>query len=238
MPIYKIVDLNISIDPIFEETRKRLTPYLSDSERADFDASATLEEIKATAAEQEVDPRYIYFAEDSVVLKKICVKVLEEYDGFFFHSSSLEYEGGAYVFTALSGTGKSTHTALWRKVFGEKVRMINDDKPIIRKKDGVFRVYGTPWMGKSNIGSNISAPVKAVYLLKRGESNRAEKISPALGFADLLEATLYPQSKNNAERLLALIDEMFKSVPLFRLTCNMNDDAPLAALNAVRDLQA
>ncbi|MBQ9116882.1 MAG: hypothetical protein IJY04_07635, partial [Clostridia bacterium] len=66
---------------------------------------------------------------------------------FLFHCSAIAVDGQAYAFTAKSGTGKSTHTALWRKAFGDRAVMVNDDKPIIGIKNGVATVYGTPWKG-------------------------------------------------------------------------------------------
>ena len=142
----------------------------------------------------------------------------------------------AYVFTAVSGTGKSTHTALWRKLFKDKVVMINDDKPIIRKKDGVFYVYGTPWMGKSNIGNNVKAPVKAVYILQRGEKNSVVRVKPGEVFKNILEATVVPTDRRNMEKLLELLNEFFSSAPLFLLTCNMDIEAAQVAYNAAENI--
>ena len=141
-------------------------------------------------------------------------------------------DGEAYLFTALSGTGKSTHTALWRKRFGDRVTMINDDKPIIRNIDGKFWVCSTPWMGKSEIGTNIDVPIKAVYVLQRGEKNTAERVSTARVFKQLLEATLVPDTAENMQKLLELFDGLFSSVPLFLLSCNTDEEAAQVAYNA------
>ncbi len=228
MSIYRIADLNIKIEPKYENTSNRISAYLCNERHFDFDASATQAEINdyynsnggqfSTAA-----------CESSIILSKICQKVLESYQGFFFHSSCLMLDGQAYVFSAKSGTGKSTHTALWRKHFGSRVTMINDDKPIIRKTNGKFFVYGTPWMGKSNIGNNVSAPIKAVYILRRGSENKAVRIKPGDVFKEILEATVIPTEKAAMSELLALLDEFFSETPLFLLTCNTDDSAVKAA---------
>ena len=173
--------------------------------------------------------------EGTVIFTKICKKVLESYDGLFFHSSSLSLDGEGYLFTALSGTGKSTHTAFWRELFGDRVTMINDDKPIIRKIDGRFYVCGTPWMGKSNIGTNMNAPIKAVYVLCRGEENRAEQVSPSKVFRELLEATLLPEKGENTVKLLELYDELFSSVKLIKLSCKPDIEAAKVAYAAAQD---
>ena len=138
------------------------------------------------------------------------------------------------MFTALSGTGKSTHTRNWRRLFGDRVTMINDDKPIIRKIDGKFYVCGTPWMGKSEIGCNRIAPVKAIYVLRRGDENHAEKVSPGTVLKELLEATLLPKTRENMGKLLNLFNDLFGSVDLFLLTCNKELDEAQAAYDAAQ----
>ncbi len=111
--------------------------------------------------------------------------------------------------------------------------MINDDKPIIRKKGGVFYVYGTPWMGKSNIGANISAPLGAVFLLERDRVNYAEKVSAGKVFPKLLEATLISKKQDRMSKILELYDEIFSAVDLYLLHCTISDDAVTAAYDAI-----
>ena len=134
-------------------------------------------------------------------------------------------------FQAVSGTG-NTRTALWRRHFGNMVTMINDDKPVIRKCDGKFYVYGTPWMGKANIGTNTKAPVKAVYILQRAEENTAVRVLPSQVMKQLLEATVIDVERSRMEKLLELLDEFFKETPLFLLGCNMDESAVMTAYNA------
>lgn len=237
MSIYNIADLNILINPISRETKKRLLPYIVNSDSFDFEVKVTQSEI-ADLISNSKESCGSFAAESALILTKICNKILEEYEGFFFHSSSLMLDNEGYLFTAVSGTGKSTHTALWRRLFKEKVVMINDDKPIIRKKDGVFCVYGTPWMGKSDIGNNVKAPVKAVYILQRGKENSVERVKTGEVFRNILEATVVPSDRENMEKLLKLLDEFFSSVLLFRLTCNMDIEAAQIAYNASQNTEA
>lgn len=218
MPVYRIAGLNIAMEPVYKETIDRLRPYLTDSGDVDFAVTVDAEQF-AAFSEQSPIPNRPDLDEGPYLYTQICRKVLAEYDGFFFHSSALEIDGEGYLFSALSGTGKSTHTRNWRQYFGDRVTMINDDKPIVRKIDGKFYVCGTPWMGKSDIGCNRTAPIKAVYILQRGDENRAERISPGAVFKQLLEATLLPKTRENMQKLLDLFNDLFSQVPLFLLTC-------------------
>ena len=231
MPIYRIAELNIRMEPKYRETIDRLAPYLTDSETADFTLKLDEEEFAAFCAKTDY-PKRPDLSEGPYLYTHICKTILDQYDGFFFHSSALELDGEGYLFTARSGTGKSTHTANWRKVFGDRVVMINDDKPIIRKIGGRFYVCGTPWMGKSDIGCNRIAPIRAIYVLQRGETNRAEKISPGPVFKQLLEATLLPKTPESMARLLGLFNELFTSADLILLTCNKDADAARTAYEA------
>lgn len=219
MAIYKIADLNIKIDPKYGSTVEHLKPYLSDEKSFDIEITNSDSEI-AEFAKTSSAPCTPELAESFLILNKLCIEIFEKFNGFFFHSSSLMIDNEAYVFTAKSGTGKSTHTALWRKLFGDKVKMINDDKPIIRKHNGNFYIYGTPWMGKSEIGSNAKALVKAVFVLERGIENCVKSVSVGEVFGNLLEATLVFHEKDKMIRLLDMYDEFFSSTRLFKLKCN------------------
>ena len=234
MAIYKIAEINILINPIYGYTKKQMEPFICGETDYEFDASATREEIERSVSRDET-PVPPALHEGPIILTKICRRMLEDYDGFFFHSSSLCLNGEGYLFTALSGTGKSTHTSYWRELFGGKVTMINDDKPIIRKIDGKFYVCSTPWMGKSNIGTNLNVPVKAVYVLKRGDENRAEQVSPAKVFRELLEATLLPDKRENTAKLLELYDGLFSQAKLVELYCKPEIEAAKTAYNAVNE---
>ena len=231
MPVYRIAKLNIKIEPLYPETEQRLQPFAAQSGAVDFDASVTHDDVAEYFATHE-DNCPPHLAEGALILTNICKTVLRDYDGCFFHSSCLMMDGEAYMFTAQSGTGKSTHTRLWRKHFGDRVTMINDDKPIIRKIDGRFWVCSTPWMGKSEIGTNIDVPIKAIYVLKRGAENSAERVSVAGVFPQLLEATLLPKDADNMQKLLCLFDGLFSKVPLFLLRCNQDEEAAVVAFNA------
>ena len=231
MPVYRIAELNIKLDPEYKETIDRLAPYLTDSADYDFEVARDSEGL-AEFTQNCTFPDRPDLNDGPVLYTKICRRILSDYDCVFFHSAALALDGEGYLFTALSGTGKSTHTRNWRRLFGDRVTMINDDKPIIRKYNGRFIVCGTPWMGKSDIGCNMTAPIKAVYVLKRGEENSAEKISPGEVLKELFEATLLPNTRENMSKLLNLFNGLFTDAGLFLLTCNKDISAAQVAYDA------
>lgn len=237
MPIYKIAELNFEYNPHYEKTALQLLPYACDESKVDFSLSVTDEEIASYKVCDGVSYS-VNEAESTALVNKLYNKIFDEYNGFFFHSSSLMLDNEGYVFTAESGTGKSTHASLWCTHFGNKVTMINDDKPIIRKIDDKFFIFGTPWMGKSNIGNNISTTVKAVYILRQSKENSIKKVSVGEVFPDLLKATLVLSSRDKFAKLLEIYDEFFSTVSLFVLNCNTDISSVKVAYEAAQNSNA
>ena len=145
--------------------------------------------------------------------------------GFLLHSSAVAVEDRAYLFSAPSGTGKSTHTALWLDYFGDRAQIINDDKPAIRYMNHRFYACGTPWSGKSDLNVNRMVPVQGIAFLERGEKNTIEPMPSRDGIIALMNQTLRPDDRDCMNLLLFLLDRLFRQIPVYRLRCNMEPDA-------------
>ena len=158
---YKMADKVIEVTSIYEKVHRYCKDYES-GEAADFSVSTTQADIdfetqrELKCAEHDGRPPLNSpddYREELAVYRKIAEK-MPEYDTFLFHGSCVAVDGAAYCFTAKSGTGKSTHTRLWREMPGERAVMINDDKPLIRIRDGQATVFGTPWDGKHHLSTS------------------------------------------------------------------------------------
>lgn len=157
---------------------------------------------------------------------------LIDYNGIMLHSSCVEKDGFAYLFSARSGTGKSTHTHLWLKNLSD-TRIINDDKPALLLENGVWYACGTPFSGKTDENQNIKVPVRAIVFIKRAEKNKVEKLPVPDSVKLLFEQTIRPNNKNSAEKMLSLVDSLLTSVPVFSLECNMEDDAAITSYTEI-----
>ncbi len=158
-----------------------------------------------------------------------CSKMLD-FEGFMLHASAVAYENKAYVFSAPSGTGKSTHTALWQKVFGEeKTYIINDDKPAIKFCGDEILVCGTPWSGKTDKNKNITVPLGGICFLERGTINEIEELSPKEAIYKILNQTLRPLGEDNMVKLLELINRVLVRSKVYCMKCNMSDEAAVVA---------
>ncbi len=151
---------------------------------------------------------------------------LLDFDGFMLHASAVAYENKAYLFSARSGTGKSTHAELWKKYFGaDKAVIINDDKPAIRLMDNSFFVYGTPWSGKSDKNLNIKVPLRSIVFIERSETNRIDRIDNKQAIGLIMNQTLRPKQIEKMDKLFDLLDKLLATVPIYKLCCNISEDA-------------
>ncbi|MDO5560477.1 MAG: hypothetical protein Q4F95_12915 [Oscillospiraceae bacterium] len=164
------------------------------------------------------------YLESLAVYRKICTRLISD-NIILFHCSALKIDGEAVLFTAPSGTGKSTHAALWRQCFGDRVRIINDDKPLIMLDNDKALVYGTPWSGKHGLDNNESAPVSAVFFLEQAKDNSCIRISPQDAYPVILNQTFRPDSADSVKRVLSMTKRFSHNAALFRLRCNMSAEA-------------
>ena len=103
--------------------------------------------------------------------------------------------------------------------------MIHDDKPIIRKIDNEFFVYGTPWKGKHDLGTNKRAKIKAICKIYQAKENKIEKISSGEMLLTILNQTVRPTEEAKFDKLLVLLDDLLKSAGLYSLGCNISQEA-------------
>lgn len=158
--------------------------------------------------------------------------VLIHFNGMMLHSSCVVYENKAYLFSAASGTGKSTHTQLWLKRFPGSY-ILNDDKPAIRITDKGIYAYGTPFSGKTDLNVNTGIEIGGICVVKRCETNHIEKITTEEALFSLLNQTVRPSDEDAMDKLLDTLDKVVRTVPIYRLSCNMDISAAEVAYNGM-----
>ena len=238
---YKIAERVVEINSLYEKVHNYCRDYETD-ETADFSVSITPDDI--VYEKQKTDSEYAYeglplpnfsdaLLEETAVYRKIGEK-MPDYDTIIFHGSVIAVEGQGFLFTAKSGTGKSTHTRLWREYLGEKAVMVNDDKPMLKITDNGVIAYGTPYNGKHHLGCNMSVPLKAICILTRGEKNSIVRIDKKEAYAMLLQQVYRPNDPVQMAKTLKLLDRMAENVGLYKLACNMDIEAAEVAYNAMK----
>lgn len=177
------------------------------------------------------------YLETLAVYRKIAEQMLS-YDTILFHGSVIAVDGEGYLFTAKSGTGKSTHTRLWRETFGDRAVMVNDDKPLLRiTKEGVT-AYGTPWDGKHRLSTNTSVPLKGICILERAAENHIIKLDTKeqlrSAYPMIVQQTHKSSNPANARKTMELIDRLMAALPIYRLSCNMEHAAAKVAYEGMQ----
>lgn len=228
----KLANHIFAIENKYKYTENLFKDYIIDGGQAEFEISVTDSEImrEKTNSASRFSPEYL---ESLAVYRKICDYLIDK-GVILFHCSALEIDGEAYLFTAPSGTGKSTHTRLWRKHFGDRVTMINDDKPLLMfSPDGQITVFGTPYMGKENIGSNSSAVVGGIVILAQAKENSIKRMTAHECFPALLNQAY---RSTDAGRMIKTLDMVsaLSGLPVYKLECNISDEAVILAYNALK----
>ena len=241
MKLIRLADKVIAVSSLHEYIAGYCKDYISD-DTPDFAVQITQsdidyerekskqEDIKEGIPIRNFSDEYL---ETLAVYRKTAEKMID-YDTILFHGSAVAVDGIGYLFTAKSGTGKSTHTRLWRELFGERAVMVNDDKPLIKVSENGIIVYGTPWDGKHRLSTNISVPLKAVCVLERSDENRIERVTADSVYDMLVQQVYRPQNPQRLLKTLQLIDVLSENAELYRLGCNVDISAAKTDYNAMK----
>ena len=156
------------------------------------------------------------------------------FNGLVLHASAVALEGRAYLFSGPCGRGKSTHTRLWQQTFGDAVQVFNDDKPALRRLDGRWYAYGTPWCGKDGINLNQKWPLGGICFLEQAQENRIRRLSAAEALPLILAQTTYRLQPQSMELLLASLDKLLREIPVFLLENRPEEAAARLSFETMR----
>ena len=210
--LYKIADLIADV-PAAGGLAPRCKDYLYTGEKtADIVIHADL------YRSEKYDPR---LGENTVAYMESAYQFYMElihYNGFYLHASAVVLDGKAYLFSGPCGAGKSTHTQIWQQTFGPQAHVINDDKPALRRLDGQWYAYGTPWCGKDGINMNEKAPVVGLCFLKKAQENKIRRLGSFEAMQKILSQTIYRfQTADKLDKLLGLLELFMKEIPVYEL---------------------
>ena len=236
----EIAGAAIGVQPMFFSTREYCREYLTDRQ-PELLVAVTGEDLafqqnllEQEALEEGLKIRKFTepFLERATIQRKIADYLVGR-NILLLHGSTVAVDGSAYLFTAPCGTGKSTHTRLWREVFGDRAVMVNDDKPFLKITTEGVLAYGSPWSGKHGLATNICVPLKGICLLQRGTENEIRPLAPEYGIGLLREQAHIPEDSALRGSVFALVDALLEKVPLWQMTCNKESVAAEIAYRAM-----
>lgn len=234
---YKIAGLKILMTTYCQRTKYQAEKYIDDCDWNEDEADGIIN--LGMEFYENIHEKYMPYADyDSIEYMYTGSRfhrMLLDFDGCMLHSSAVVVDGYAYLFSADSGTGKSTHTRQWLKHFGERAYIINDDKPALRCIDNQWYVYGTPWSGKTDLNVNACVKLGAIVFLERAEDNWIENISAAEAVPKFFKQTI--RKLGTVEKMdmaLNAIERVLSQNPVYKMGCNISDDAVVTAYEKIR----
>ena len=227
--VIRVANKNIGMEAIYGRMRMYSEPYLTDAP-ADFVVQSSQEEIlKDGAAYRKVNPWgrvYKGEIESILLLRKIADRLID--------SDTLLMHGAAYLFTAPSGTGKTTHIRKWLENLPDAY-VVNGDKPLVIVGETPM-ACGTPWCGKERMGTNAVVPLKGIVMMKRSEENTIRPMSFIEAFPRLMEQTHRPENTEKMRKTVQLLSRLGKQVKLWQFDFNnFKDDAFEVAYRALTE---
>ena len=231
MAKYKITDIVFGMAPLYPTLQKQSAAYLYDG---DEEIRGTIEFPRESIEKCVAKNPHLSFDEAEYICTGIIFyNYLLKCGGMMLHSSAVEYNGYAYLFSAPSGTGKSTHAKLWLKNF-PGARIINDDKPALRFFGDKLYACGTPWSGKTDLNINTCVPVGGICFISRDENNHIERADTEFMLKNLLEQTVRPANEKAMDAVLNFIEKIMKTTPVYKLGCNMDIQAAQVSYDAMK----
>lgn len=238
----QIAGKTAAVSCLFESTPHQFSRYLTQN-APDFSITVVPEDLRFEQEELDREAREEGFRlrtftdpflERAAIQRRFAEHLLD-HGILLLHGSTVAVDGKAFLFTARSGTGKSTHTRFWLEVFGDRARMVNDDKPFLQITGSGVVAHGSPWSGKHGLDSNISAPLAGICLLERGVENSIRRATPEELLPMLFHESAHPRDPSQAETHRLLVEALSRNVPLWQMRCNKNPEAAIIAHRAMSE---
>ena len=247
MSLYKIanliVDMNIKYEPLLSQSSKyeikksnKFDLNKFDSNKFDLShADIVIPNMNEELLKYENKFPHLSIGDCEYMLYGACFyEELLKHNGILLHSSCVVLDGYAYLFSAPSGVGKSTHTQLWLQAF-KNARILNDDKPAIIIKNNNVYASGTPFSGKTNLNINEIYPIKGIAFIERSKDNWIKENDIKSSIYAMLNQTIRPNDEIIMENAIDIIEKIVKNVKIYKFGCNISLDAVYTSYNKMKE---
>lgn len=225
----RLAELNIAIDNKYEYVKTLCGDYIVEGE-ADFCVAVTDEQINAERNSLEDDEPYL---ESLAIYREIATSIID-FNGFLLHAAVISVQNSGIAFLAKSGTGKTTHLNLWLQLLGERLTVINGDKPLLRFINGKLYAYGTPWSGKEALNTNAKTQLKNVCFISRAEQNKCFALTDKeLIFKKLFSQVYLPKNPQSLKNTLDFFGKIMENCSFYSIECNMDIEAAKTAYQKI-----
>ena len=231
---FRIAGFNVFVNNEVNYIKLHTKEFFSTFDVADISLDITNEDVYYEVEQADSSHKRSYLQYNSIHRK--IAEWLPQNNAFVLHSATFDVDGVGVAFAAHSGTGKTTHMNLWQKLLGDKMTIVNGDKPIVRFFDNEPETpyaYGTPWNGKEHLGCNIRTPLKHICFIERSETNYVEKVQKNAVIDRIFNQVYMPKDPMAVMNTMKLIDRVLSCTNLWIIHCNMEPEAAEVAYNAI-----
>lgn len=233
----KLAQLNIKIEHMYEDLQNFCKSYICFNEREDLSIILNQQDIDNERMYADQDNYTDSYLEIIAALRKIG-ESFPYRNRLLCHGAAITYaDQGAFIFTAPSGTGKTSHINLWRQFLPEKADIINGDKPFLHVEGECVQVYGSPWAGKEGWQKNRDEGLKAICILEQGSENKIRRLDSEECLNRLFHQIYIPRDPMAAGFALELFDRLLKLVPVYCLTCDISEKAVKLSFETMTNLK-
>ena len=229
---YQLAGICVEINHQYPFFTKQAQEYLS-SETPELSITVTQADIDLERSYGDNADAAEGYLESLVIYRKLCEEMVQR-GVLLIHSAAIAVDGKAYLFTAPSGTGKSTHIRFWKKKFGDRAIIVNGDKPLVSVTPQEIRVWGTPWDGKERWSTNTSVPIAGICQIGRGVKNEICLANASEALSVLFTQTYRPTTEAGMRRSMQLLLEISQRIPFWKLKCNMSVEAAEVSYAAMK----
>ena len=230
----KISDFNIEIKNRYHPSDKAFKLWNDNTKETNVTIEVDDGDLEYEKSISETKGSDGYF--EVVAIQRKLAEWLPLHGAFVLHSATFDVDGVGVAFAAHSGTGKTTHMNLWQQLLGDRMVVVNGDKPIVRffdEEPNTPYAYGTPWNGKERLGCNMRTPLKHICFIERSETNYVEKVQKQDVINRIFNQVYMPKDPVAVANTMTLIDRLLSCTDLWIIHCNMEPSAAEVAYNTI-----
>lgn len=222
--IYEFAKLKIKIEAPYKDFDIFAKDYISKDDNYDLLIEVNKEDVQKELDLSEEKTFSNEYLQTCAVLRKLS-SIFPKYNRLLMHGAVIEYEGNGYMFSADSGTGKTTHILLWRKFLGDKVKIVNGDKPFLINQKDHIEVCGSPWCGKENYQRNVIVPLKGICFIERGKENKIRKLTTLEAMHRMFKQIYFPKDSEAFSLAMDVLSGILEKVDIYLLQCDISNEA-------------
>ena len=231
---YIFADFKVDIINVRNLIVELCTDYTSEFKEAEHIIKFGKEdfEYEKLCSKEDCDAPYL----ETISAYRKLAEWLPNNGAFVLHSACFDVGGEGVAFAAHSGTGKTTHMRLWQELLGDKMVVVNGDKPIVRffeDEPEIPYAYGTPWNGKEHLGCNMRTPLKHICFIERSEINYVEPMEKSDAINRIFNQVYMPKDPMAVMNTMHLIDRLLSCCKLWTIHCNMDISAAETAYKTI-----